>query len=46
MEFLTKIKGYKTFVVCLCGLVYGIATGNVEIILASLAMAGFRDALN
>ena len=41
-----KINGYKTFLVALCGLVYGIGTGDLEIILASLAIFGFRDAMN
>jgi len=41
-----KLSGYKTFIVALAGLVYGIGTGNVEIILASLAIFGFRDAMN
>ena len=42
----SKLDGYKTFIICFCGLVYGIGTGNVEIILASLALGGFRDAMN
>lgn len=39
-------KGYKVYVVAICGLIYGISIGDMEIILASLAMAGFRDAMN
>lgn len=46
MKFYNKLKGYKTFFVAFCGFVYGVATGNVEIILASLAIAGMRDAMN
>ena len=45
-NILTKVKGYKTFVVALCGFVYGVGTNNVEVILASLALAGLRDAMN
>ena len=45
-NFYFKFDGYKTFLISLCGLVYGIGTGNVEIILASLAIFGFRDAMN
>jgi len=41
-----KTKGYKSFAVGVAGLIYGIGTGNVEIILASLAIFGFRDAMN
>ncbi len=40
------IDGKKTFIVALAGLVYGIGTGDVEIILACLVALGFRDAMN
>lgn len=44
-DFYLKFSGYKTFIISLAGLVYGIGTGNIEIILASLAIFGFRDAM-
>ena len=45
MTLLNKIKGYKTLAVALCGFIYGVSVGSVEIILASLALAGMRDAI-
>ena len=46
MKYLKMLKGKKTFLVSLCGFIYGVGTGQVEIILASLALAGMRDAMN
>jgi len=39
------LKGKKTLLVSFCGLVYGIYVQDFEIVLASLALAGLRDAL-
>ena len=44
-NILTFIKGKKTFFIAFCGIVYGISQGSIEIVLASLTIAGFRDAM-
>ena len=43
VEFL---KGKKVFLISLCGIIYGLGTGDMEIIYASLLAIGFRDAMN
>ena len=44
-EFLMFLRGKKTFLIGICGVIYGIGTNNQEIIYLSLGMMGLRDAI-
>mgnify|MGYP001612654248 FL=1 len=44
-EIVKWLNGKKTYLVAAAGLIWGLYKGDVEIILAALALVGFRDAL-
>ena len=46
MKILNFLSGYKTFLVGLAGLVYGIYVNNMEIIITSLGLIGLRQAIS
>ena len=39
------LSGKKTYLIAACGVVWGIFKGDIEIVLAALALVGLRDAL-
>ena len=45
INFYEFMKGRKTFLVGLSGLIYGFSTGSQEVIYISLGMMGLRDAM-
>jgi len=40
------LKGKKTYIVALCGLIYGISTNNQQIVLTCLLAMGLRNGLS
>jgi hypothetical protein len=50
MKLLTTIwdflKGRKTYIVAICGLIWAIYTGNISLIITCLGLLGLRDGIN
>lgn len=40
------LKGKKTYIVAICGLVYGISTNNQQIVVTCLLAMGLRDGIS
>lgn len=45
MKIIELLKGRKTYIVALCGLIYGVYNQNAEIIITSLGLIGIRDGM-
>ena len=45
MQILNWLKGYKTFIIGICAIVWGIHTSDTNLIYTGLATMGLRQAI-
>lgn len=45
MKILNFFAGYKTFIIALCAIVWGIHTGDQNLVFTGLGFAGIRQAM-
>lgn len=44
-KLIELLRGKKTYLIAICGLIYGVYNQNAEIIITSLGLIGIRDGM-